>query len=218
MLALAVGPSNCGKTYLVREWLLAMLLWRPREVLDMCPERFGRVLIMDPPTRKHPHGQYQGHRYHDVSDWRRSSTKARVCCFDNATAEALARLSLELQDTILVVDELERELDPSRPFSQDMKAIVHTGRHHGVMLVGTMRRLMGIRKEARSNIQLAYFGGLREADDRTYAARTTGVSVRELENLPPRVFLEWAPEMNTRRLIKIQNRARIVVRNKLTVS
>jgi hypothetical protein len=220
LLIVSVGPSNAGKTYVLGRYVVPMLLTRPREILEMAPERFDRALIADPPTGLHPRGQYPGAvRFRDVAEWRRSARKPRVCAFEQASTDALCRLALECRNTVLVLDEFERCLNPAFPLSDGARTIVHAGRQYGVVMCGTMRRLMGVRKEARSNIQLGYFGGLREADDRKYAAATVGVNIRELENIPPpdgvtgaRVFLEWAPERASIALIKVENGVRVFLR------
>lgn len=210
MLIVAAGISNSGKTSILRSYVLPALLTNPKGYLDMCPARFGRALIDDPITRKNPKGQYPGTRYKDVSAWRRSPNKARICCFDNADTRELAGLAIELEDTILVLEELEFHIESERPLSPEIKICVHKGRQHGVIILGTMRRLHGIRKEARSNIQVYYVGKLDEYGDRNYAQKTLGVDLTILEKQPKHTFIEYKVEAGNRYLTRLTNGGRLI--------
>lgn len=214
MLILVCAPSNSGKTHLVREWLLPTLLTRPHELSDAAPARFKCALIADPPTPKKPQGQYPGKRFVDVAAFRRTppSSRALVNCFDDAAPRELVRLALEERDVVLVLDEIDFAL-PSRNYvlSEDETQLVQRGRHAGVALVGTCRRLHDVNSQVRGNMQIGYFGNLSDPDDRTYASKTASVDPALLTDVPPRVFLEWDRARNTRNLTRIDGSRRLVL-------
>ncbi len=211
MIILACAPSNAGKTYLVKTYVLPVLLTSPRELTEAAPERFDFCFIDDPPSSKNPHGQYPGERYTDVNEWKRAKSKARVCCFDRADPDELCALALKKKNVILVLDELDLRWPSSQPLKSAAKDLVNRGRHEGVALVGTMRRLHGVRPELRANMQVAFFGGLSEPDDRKYAAMTTGVDEKRIARVEPRTFLEWRREVDYRGLTKIENSRRVEI-------
>ncbi len=192
MIFLVIGPSFCGKTHLMREWLIPTLLKSPRELTPAAPERFRGALVDDPASRQDPDGQYKGARYRDVAAWRATpdGEKTRVSCFDRADPDALVELALEYGDVVCVLDEIDLRLDSRRQLSENARRIVERGRHDGIALVGSTRRLHNVHATVRANCQLAWFGNLTEPADRQYAAHMCSVDERALVDIPPRVFLE----------------------------
>lgn len=213
MLAVFVGPSGIGKTFATREWLLPTLLWRPGDVSDLCPERFSAVLIHDMSAPERPNGQYPGQRFADVMAWRRAKDRPRVACLERPSSEAMCAAAMEAGRMVLVFDEINRALPNSQRPGPASLEMVNSGRHAGVIAIGGLRRLMDLHTAARANVALAWFGNLADAGDRAYAADTCGIDERTLSGITERgVFLEWHRQTNEKRLIRIQNRAKIVVR------
>ncbi len=216
MIFLACAPSNSGKTHLVREWLVPTLLWRPDYVSDAAPARFRAALILDPPSPRRPDGQYPGQRFRDVAEFRRTPAgrRARVVCFSAADTRELVRLALELGDVVLVLDEIDLAM-PSRAYqlSDAETELVQRGRHSGVALVGTCRRLHDVNSQVRGNVQVAWFGNLADPEDRLYAAKTCGIEPARLVDVPPRIFLEWDRARNFRCLTRLEGSRKITLEN-----
>ncbi len=211
MIFLVVGPSYCGKTHLMREWLLPTLMREPELVTPAAPARFRGALIDDPPSPKDPQGQYPGERYLDVAAWRAAEVKSRISCFDQADPRALLALALEKSNVVLLLDEIDSRLTSRRPLSPEAEVIVERGRHSGVALVGSTRRLHNVHPSLRANTQLAWYGNLSEPADRLYAAKMASVDEAQLVNIPPRVFLEHDRAQGQRCLITIADGRREVL-------
>jgi hypothetical protein len=206
VIFLLVGPSFCGKTHLAREYLLPQLLRAPRELTPAAPEQFRGVLIDDPPSDLDPGGQFPGVRYLDVAAWRASAHKSRVSCFEAADTRALLQLSLELKRVILVLDEIDLRLSSRQRLPPEADLIAQRGRHSGIALIGSTRRLHNVHPSVRANVAIAWFGNLSEPRDRAYAAAMADVDEQRLQNLPPRVFLEHNRGAGIVRLVQLEQR------------
>lgn len=220
-LQVFVGPSNIGKTYFLREWWLPMALTRPELVTDMAPAGgFTAALIHDPPTMKHPHGQYPGQRFVDVADWLRAVDKPRLACLERPTFEALCELGQTQGGLIIVVDELERVLAKGSRASVAVMEMLIAGRQHNCIIAAGCKRLVAVPTDARANLETAYFGNLADQGDRADAAEQTRVDLRVLDELArpggplteQGTFLEWRRASSWRGLTRVQNRQKLTVR------
>jgi hypothetical protein len=211
MIFVAVGASNCGKSYLIKNYILPTLLTAPSSMSDMAPIQFQFCLVVDPRSRKWPNGQYPGNRYYDANSWKRATTRTRVSCFENAEIPALTTLAWDLKDSILVLDELDECWYNKRHATKAELRYINRGRQEGCALVGTIKRLHGVWTDLRAQIQTYYFGGLDSPDDRAYAAKTVGVREKVLHHIPPKVFLEYRREHNERLLTTIQSGRRVIL-------
>lgn len=206
MIFLLVGPSFCGKTHLMREHILPTLLRNPRELTPAAPEAFRGALIDDPASDIDPSGQFPGHRYLDVAAWRASDFKSRVSCFNEADTRALLQLSLEIKRVVLVLDEIDLRLSSRKQLPPEADIIAQRGRHYGVALVGSTRRLHNVHPAVRANAAVCWFGNLTEPNDRGYAADMAGVDEEQLHHIPPRTFLEHDRSTGRVRLVRLVER------------
>jgi hypothetical protein len=220
-LQVFVGPSNIGKTYFLREWWLPMAMTRPELVTDMAPSGgFKAVLIHDPPTMAHPHGQYPGQRFDDVAAWLRAVDKPRLACLERPTFEALCEAGAQIGGLIIVVDELERVLQKggSRQSPAVMEMLI-AGRQHNCVIAAGCKRLVAVPTDARANLETAYFGNLSDQGDREDAAQQTRVDLRVLDGLASSggpltqqgTFLEWRRATSWRGLTRVVNRQKVVI-------
>jgi len=214
-LILFVGPSNIGKTFAMREWMLPALLHDPGQVTDMAPpEGFSTVLIHDPPTPQKPDGQYVDIvRYADVAEWRRAEKRPRVARFSSPTLEAMCGAAVEYGRMVLAFDEANRLIGNERKPPAQASELIESGRHYGCLIIGACRRLKAVHTSARSNIEVAYFGNLADDDDRDDAAAAAGVDPELLRGIKQQgVFLEWVRSTGDRALIRVENRRKMVLR------
>jgi len=207
MIFLAAGPSFSGKTHLIREWMLPTLLTDPHKITTTLPARFRGALIDDPSSPNAPAGQYMvGGRYRDVAAWRATpkTERKRVSCFDQAQPDALHELALALANTLLVYDEIDAVFPPGRALTPLESEVVQRGRHYGVAVVGTCRRLHNVHRDLRANIQGAWIGNLSEPDDRRYASKLAGVDERILATLAPKEFVEYIRATGAVSIVRIR--------------
>jgi len=225
-----IGPSQTGKTYFMREYLLPAALFAPSEITRQAPaDGYAAVLIDDPPTIEHPHGQYEGPLYKDVAEWRRAAVRSRVARFEAASVRALCTAGLELGRLVIALDDMERQLgNPAAggagKLPEEAQQLLTRGRLSGCKIVGAVRRWGAMHTLVRSNVERAYFGRLTDDEDRREAAQTVGVAPAVLDGLfrasatdgkggyRPGVFLEWDCQANARALVRIENRRKMVIR------
>jgi hypothetical protein len=212
---LFVGPSNIGKTFAIREWLLPAMLADPIQATAMAPPNgYAAALIHDPPTVKDPKGQYDGALYQDVSEWKRAEKKPRVARFVDPSMRALCETAIERGRLVLVLDELDRLLPSARTPAPEAANLIERGRHYGCLIVGGCRRLKAVHTSVRGNIERAYFGNLADDEDRAYAAECANVSPDLLRGITQQgVFLEWDRASGRVALIRVQNRKRTIIRS-----
>ena len=211
---LFVGPSNIGKTFTIREWLLPALLADPSQATQMAPPAgYSGALLHDPPTVKDPSGQYDGTLYDDVAEWRRAAKKPKVARFANPSLRALCEAAMEKGGVVLVLDEIDRLLPAVRPPAAEAAELIERGRHYGCLVVGGCRRLKSVHTSVRGNVEVAYFGNLADDDDRDYAASTAGINPSLLRGITQQgVFLEWNRATGSTALIRVQNRKRDIIK------
>jgi hypothetical protein len=219
-LQLFVGPSNIGKTFFLRSWWLPMVITRPELVTDMAPRGgFRSVLIHDPPTQKHPSGQYPGQRFDDVAAWMRSSSKPRVACLERPTFEAMCEAGQQLGGLVLVVDELERALTKGNRVAPVVMEMLIAGRNQNCIIAAGAKRMMAVPTDARANLEAVYFGNLSDAGDRADAIDTARVDKKLLEELArpggaltqQGTFLEWRRASSWRGLTRVENGRKLVI-------
>ncbi|HEX8010223.1 MAG TPA: hypothetical protein VF814_04725 [Casimicrobiaceae bacterium] len=220
------GPSNIGKTYSIREYLLPALLTMPSVVTDMAPpEGYSAALVHDPRTAKHPNGQYPGGRFDDVADWSRALERPKLSCLERPTFEAMCEMGKTVGGLVLVIDELERALE-GRGGAGDVIEMLIASRQHNCIVVGGCKRLGNLPTKARSNVEVVFFGNLSDIGDRRDCAEVTRVSREVLDELckpatgnapggpltEQGTFLEWHRASGWRGLTRVHNRARILLR------
>lgn len=211
---LFVGPSNIGKTYTMREWLLPALLRSPELATAMAPPGgYVAALVHDPPTVKDPQGQFDGALYANVSEWRRAERRPRVARFVEPSLRALCATAMEVSRIVLVLDEIDRLLPSSRPPAPEAAELIERGRHYGCLVIGGCRRLKAVHTSVRGNIERAYFGNLADDDDRDYAASSAGVDPSLLRGITEQgVFLEWDRATGDTALIRVEGRKKLIIR------
>jgi hypothetical protein len=212
---LFVGPSKIGKTYTMREWLIPALLSDASQATQLGPaDGFTAALISDPSTVEFPEGQYQGPYYDDVAEWRRAEKRSRVARFRNASLGALCEVGVQYGRLVLCLDDAERELGSERTPSPEATELITRGRLHGCVILGACRRMMAIHTSVRSNVEVVYFGGLTDENDRHYAAKTAGVNPEWLRNINQRgVLLEWRRATGEKSLIRVEARRKLIIRS-----
>lgn len=219
-LIVYAGPSNIGKSYSIKHWLLPTLLGpRPELATEMAPTGgFVTALIDDPRTSKHPDGQYPGPRYRDVAEWKRGHDRQRVACLERPSFDAMCLAARELGGMVLVVDELERAFAGSP--SEIVVEMCIAARQHNSLVVGGCKRLGNLPTRARSNLERVFFGNLSDRGDRDDCAKQTGLPLRELEQLSAvggplteqGTFLEWHRASGWKGLTRVVNRQKITLR------
>jgi hypothetical protein len=218
-LTVFVGPSNIGKSYSIKHWLLPTLLGpRPDLATEMAPAGgYTAALIDDPRTAKHPEGQYPGPRFRDVAEWMRGTDRLRVACLEHPSFDAMCLAARELGGLVLVVDELERAFAGSP--SEIVVEMCIAARNHNSLVVGGCKRLGNLPTKARSNLERVFFGNLSDRGDREDCAKQTGIPVRELEQLSAvggplteqGTFLEWDARSGWRGLTRVVDRRKITL-------
>jgi hypothetical protein len=190
MLYVVVAAKGFGKTTLIRDAILPIMLHRPSDFVagELLPPRGYAVALVDDPARPSTGRQYRGDRYDDVAAWRRAQHKGLRSCFDNAEPAALMALALQIAadnpgaGALLVPDELDRYLPKGQRLAKgsDSDRIINEGRHYGVCCVGTVRSLRALHPDVRDNIEGAWIGNLAsaEGENEKYAAQLIGLSRR----------------------------------------
>lgn len=223
-LTVYAGPSNIGKSFSIKNWLLPMLLHRPEFATDMAPAGgYVAALIHDPRTPKHPNGQYPGQRFRDVAEWLRATDRPRLACLEAPTFDAMC-LAAKEHGLVLVVDELERAFDGAP--SPIVVEMCIAARQYNSLVVGGCKRLGNLPTKARSNLERVFFGSLSDNDDRIDCAKQTGISMKLLQELSAPAtattsggplteqgtFLEWHRASGWRGLTRVVNRQKITIK------
>jgi len=121
----------------------------------------------------------------------------RLSIFRGVDVNDLALLAREVHDVTLVLDEMDRACQGKRWIAEEVRHLVHEGRHERVDLFGTFRRTANVSEDLLSGSDFVFLFRHSEAapyDLRTIRERFGEQYERAVKTLEPMRFVVWADQ------------------------